>query len=498
MKRIVTLLAVLAALIGLIFYSQGKRDKTMSKASSMGAAMRELLLPDLSVPAVQKVRIKDTTGELTVEVAGDKWTVKERDGYPASFDKIKRVVAEIAEQKISSGQPLGKTAWAKPEVKVEEPGKGDAAGQGLLVEFQDAKGNVLESLVLGANVESSGGRSSASPFGGGSSMRFVRVPKDGEKNTIWVVNNSFYDVQPKPADWIDKAFIDVQRLKAVEITPATAPDAWKASRKAAEGDDSNWKLDEAKPAEVLDDGKAAVAGLLGNGQFTDIATKDKTSAADFWKDAVKAKLTTFDNFTYNVEAVKKGKDTDEKFYLKVTSITADIAKERKPEKDEKPEDKKKKDDEFAAQKKTFEEKLAKEKKAEGWTYEVASSTVTALMKKRAEVLKDKPEEPKIPADAATKPGILPPPGTPVVPPPSAPKPAAEPVTPEARIMPPDAAPAKPVVPAADLTRKPISVTTPPISVPPLPKDEIKPALDPKANPATPNAPAPPPPAEPKK
>lgn len=469
MKRILILLAVLAALVGLVVYKQNTTKKTMTKARHLGIEVRELLLPDLNVPSVQKLRIKDTSGEVNVEATGDKWIVKERDGYPAAFDKIKRVVTEISEQKTSGYQPIGKGAWSDPKVKVLEPGgKDNNEGQGLLVEFQDAKGNVLESMILGANIESSGGRGSDSPFGGGSNLRFVRLPKEGEKGTVWMVNNTFYDLQPKPADWIDKSFIDVQKLKELEVTAPNAADSWKVSRK---DEQSAWTLADAKPGEELDEGKASISGLLSNPTFNDVLTKDKVTA-DFMKDAVKARLVTLDGFTYNIQVVKKGKDSsDEKFYLTV-AVSADIAKERKAEKDEKEEDKKKKDEEFNNQKKTLEEKLAKEKKAEGWTYEVSSYTVTALMKKRAEILKEKPAAPATPPAPSTSDAAKPAPGTPLVLPPGAGAPL----------------PAKKDNPATAPAKTPITVTTPPVSVPPpLPKTEIKPAPKPSENPAKPGA-----------
>ena len=487
MKRIVTLLAVLAALIGVVIISQKKRDSRMGGARTVGAAERTLLLPGLDVNNIKKIRIKDTTGEVNLTVDGDQWVVNERSNYPASFDKISRVIMELRDQKISRSQRLGKGAWGDPAIKLLPPGDGDAKGQGLLVDFQDAKGNAIKSLILGGNVESQGGKSSASPFGNQSDERLVRVPEDSEKDTIWVVGNSFYDLQPKPVEWIDKAFIDVKKLKEVEITAPVAADSWKAARK---DEQSAYALVDAKSGEELDDGKASLSGLLTSPTFNDVVPKDKATA-DFMKDAVKAKLTTMDGFTYNVQALKKGKDAaDEKYYLTV-AVSAEIPKERAPVKDEKEEDKKKNDEKFTADKKALEEKLAKEKKAEGWVFEVSSSTVGSLLKKRSEVLKEKPAAPS----ATTPPG----PGgaTPTSPPPGAAPAAPKPPSPK------PAAPPQAANPAAPPARQPISVTTPPVSVPPLPKpEEIKPAVPATENPAKPGtstpSPLPPPPPAGKK
>ena len=132
------------------------------------------------------------------------------------------------------------------------------------------------------------------------------------------------------------------------------------------------------------------------------------------------KITTFDNFVYDFKMLKKGEGSDEKHYLTV-AVSANLPKERAPVKDEKPEDKKKADEEFAATKKTQEEKLAKEKKHEGWVYEVSSYVISNVLKKRGETLKEKPAAEATPATAPAAP-----------------------------------------------TSPPVSVTTPPVAVPPAP------------------------------
>lgn len=459
MKRIVTLLAVLAALIGVVIISQNKRDKRMGRGNTSATKPRELLLPGLDVNGIKNIRIKDSSGEVNLNTSGEKWVVAERSNYPASFDKISRILLDLREQKVKSPIQMKKPVWGEASVKLLPPGEGDAAGQGLIVDFQDAKGNALKSFILGGNVDSQGGKSSSSPFGGGPEERLVRIPEDSEKDTVWIVGNSFYDLQPKSVEWIDKAFIDVEKLQEITVTTPGAADGWSASRK---DEQSPYSFVGAKAGEELDEGKAALAGLLSNPVFTDVVTKDQATP-DFMKEAVKATLKTFDGFTYQVQALKKGKDAaDEKHYLTV-SVSATLAAQRPPVKDEKEEDKKKADEAFAASKKTLEEKLAKEKNFEGWVYEVSGSAVATLLKKKAEVLKEAaaPAAPAPAPAAAGGPASFPPPPAPPAPQASA----------------------------------PISVTTPPVSVPPLPKTEIKPTPSPSENPAAP-APAPPPPAAP--
>ena len=462
MKRTIILLAILGGLVGLSFWKKSANNARTNSAKLVGAPMRELLLPELRNKAndIRKVRIVDGAKVVSLEINGDHWTVSQRDGYPASFDKIAKIVADLAEQKVSKKTEAGKTALG--DLKLQEPdGKKEDAKAGVLLEFLDEKGSKITTLVLGENRKASTVGEQANPFGGGSSERIVRVVGGSDGDTAWWVNNQFYDLSAKAEDWIDKSFIDVKKLKSAEVTFAKAEDSWKASRNEENG---QFVFDGAKPGEELDNDKAALSSVLSAASFNDVLTKEKATP-DFMKDAVKVKLTTFDGFTYNLLVLKKGEGSDEKHYMSV-AVSANIPQARTPGKDEKPEDKKTKDEEFAKTKKELEDTLAKQKKAEGWVFDVSSYTVSALLKKKSELIKtvtagekkeDGSTEMKLPVKPMTPPGA-------------------------------------PAAPSAGAPKTPISVTTPPVAVPPLPtppKTEIKPTPSPDANPAT-GKPNPPP------
>lgn len=399
MKKIITLLIILAALVGAAVFQQKDRKSRLSSAARKGVDMRQFLLPDLDVNSVQKIRIKDGNSEANIALNGSLWIVAERGGYEASFDKISRALLALKEQKISRKEIVGKTSWGK--VGVQPPGEPDAQGIGTLVELLDAKGNIKKSMVLGNNVSSSG-NNNTSPLNG-NSERLIRIPEDGD--TIWVVGNTFSDLESKPESWLDKAFFDVQKAASVEITAEKPDDSWKAAR-AKESDADFTLVAGAKPGEKLDNSKASLGSILSGPAFNDVLSKDK--AATIMKGAVKAKITTFDGFTYDVQSVKQAAKTGsgDKYFLTV-SVSANIAKQRAAVKDEKAEDKKKNDEEFAAEKKKKEEKLAAEKKLEGWIFEVSEYTVSTLFKKRGEVLAapEKKDEPA--AGAPSTPAGLP-------------------------------------------------------------------------------------------
>lgn len=418
MKKILLLLALLGGLIGFAVYYQNQQNATLNTAASRGKKLRDKLLPELNIAATRKFVIKDAKNSVTINIADDLKTavVDERAGYPASIEKLGNTMSELAEQQISSKVQIGKTAWAKHNLKA--PGDG-AEGVGTQVEMKDGAGNNIATLVLGSNTEITGTQNQ-NPMMGGSSQRLVRIPEDEE--TIWQVSNTFFDLEAKPENWIDKAFIDVQKIKEITVTAAKAEDSWTINR--AKDTDTDFNLVTTQTAEKLDNTKITASSLLSSPSFNDVNAKDK--AAELLKDAVKAKITTFDGFTYDVQVAKQSKDGSDKYYMTV-NVSADIPKARTPGKDEKEEDKKKADEAFNADKKAKEDKLAKEKKFAGWVYEVSEYTVNNLLKKRGEITKiDPPKATAAPAPAAAPSTATTPPISVTTPPvaASAPAPAA--------------------------------------------------------------------------
>lgn len=446
MKRNTLLLLILAVLVGAaVFIQQGKNRRLTTASASV--KMRALLLPDLPVNDVRKIRVREGDKQVNLAMTGGKWTVAERSNYPASFDKISRALMSLRELKIAGGQPVKKADLAS--IKLLGPEDGGADSTGMLVELMNEKGDTLASFIAGKTVETTGGASAGS-FSGPGEQRFVRVPKD--EGTAWLVSDTFSEFQPAPQDWVDKAFIDVRKLKSASITAPQASDSWGGERK---DENAEFTLMEPKGGDELDTAKASgLSYLLSNPTFTDVVPKDQATP-DFMKGAVAARLSTFEDFVYDVKVVEKkepakdGKEPEAKDYLTV-SVSANIPKERPPVKDEKEEDKKKKDEEFAARKKELEEKLAREKAVEGWIFEVSNYTINTLLKKRSEILRDKPKPPPTPEIKLPAPGTPPTPAPATAPPAASPPPATAPAPAEKKI--------EPAKPAAE--RKP-SETKPP-------------------------------------
>jgi hypothetical protein len=459
MNRNVLLLIVLAVLIGGGILVQKNKNSHLNNADA-NIKKRELLLPDLPLKDIHKVRIKDGENQVNLSEENGKWLVAERGNYPASGEKVARTLLSISEIKTTSGKHVKKEN--RGNYKLQASGEGQPFEAGLQVDLMNAKGDVITTIIAGNYMKSSGGASSNS-FNGATEQRFVRVSSDGE--TVWLINDIFYDIQATPQDWLDKAFVDVRKIKDVAVTAANPGDSWSAQRK---DENSEFTLTDVKtPGDALDTAKTAGLGsLLSSATFNDVLTKDKATP-DFMKGAISARIDTFEDFHYDVklQEQKEPGGTEAKDYITI-AVTANIPKERKAEPNEKPEDKKKKDDEFAAKKKELEDKLAKEKGFENRIYSVSNYVIALIVKKRSEVLRDKTAAPptarlttpeiKIPVPKPGAPVSVTPSVTPSEPPKPAetPKPAPAPATPKpAKETPPPPAPEakKPPTPPAAAT-----------------------------------------------
>lgn len=386
MNKSVILSAALVGILGVAYYQSNQRNARLHRSTS-SVKMRELLFPDFDINGIRKVRVKEDKSEATITVKNDTWVVEERGDYPIDKEKLQTALMSLKYEKIKAGRRIGKDSWGK--IGVNSPGDATAYGVGTLVELFGEDGKIMHSFVLGGQVSSSGGKENPmSMFGGPQGNRFIRLR---DEDTIWEIADQLSDLTTKPAEWLSKSFVDVQKIKSVEINNLANPaESWKASRpddKATE-----FVLENAKPEEKLDNGRATLSTLLASAAFLDVVPKDKV--AELAKSLVtKVKITTFDGFIYELQVSKKKVDEADKYYVTV-EVSANFPKERAPVKDEKPEDKKKNDEAFAAERKKLEEKLVTEKAFAGWGFETSEYTVSSLLKNRSEVLlaPNKPDE----------------------------------------------------------------------------------------------------------
>ena len=240
--------------------------------------------------------------------------------------------------------------------------------------------------------------------------------------------------------WLDESFISVEKFKSTYLSQKGKDDiAWKITR---DSEDGEFKLDGAAPGEVLDTtATTPLKSLFSYARFEDVVPAANVAEKSNDPDKRKAVIETFEGFIYQLTLTPvKGADDKQ---LMTVSVSAELPKERKKEEGEKDEDAKTKDEAFKERMKTLTEKLAKEQKLAGRTFEVTKSSLDALLKERDQLI-TKATPP--PAEDAAKGSVQKLPGGIVTTPPA--KPASH-----------------------TATTPPIEAVTPPIAIPPL--DEEK-------------------------
>jgi hypothetical protein len=385
---VLIVLGVLVGGLGLYFYNKKKQSFAPSSFQSGARVVSNFPLNEIA-----HLRIKQDTNEVNL-VRGDVWTVKERYGYPANFSEISDFLRKVWELKPVQDVEAGKSQYGR--LQLLNPNESQGTNSGTLVEFKDSKDATVKSLVLGKKVmkESQGGM-----FGGGGEFpagRYVLVPENPPR--VWLVNETFSGIETKPEQWLNKDFFKVEKVKSVSVAfPDHPTNNWAVLRETESGE---WKMADVKEGEKFEASKASSLNYaLSSPSFNDVASPDLKPEETGMNQPTVAKLETFEGFIYTVSV--SGKTNEENRYLKV-NVQANLAKERAPGKDEKPEEKEKLDKEFKEKNEKLREKLKNEEKFEKWTYLVSKWTVDPLLKERKDFLSDKKEEKKDEAKTGPK------------------------------------------------------------------------------------------------
>jgi hypothetical protein len=267
------------------------------------------------------------------------------------------------------------------------PGSGPDSA--TLIEFKDGQNKVLQSLLLGKKHTQKLERPSRMPYYGDNDMpdgRFVMLKSDPKE--VLTVSDPLNSIDPKPAGWLDKDFLKVEKPKSIVFVSTNASNSWTLTRQT---ENSPWVLSNAKTGEVLDTNKvSSLSSTLDYPSFVDVAP-DAAPAKTGMDKPLMVTIETFDHFTYTF---KIGSKTPENDYNISVAVAADFPTERTPGKDEKPDDKKKLDKEFQDKLKPLEDKLKQEKALANWTYLVNSWLIDPLIRDRSQLMVEKKDEKK--------------------------------------------------------------------------------------------------------
>ena len=382
--RTVIILWIAALVLGLSVFLMKKSSSGADKETTARAA-GETLIPDFPAEKTSTIEITGAEASVTLTQKDGTWTVAERDGFPANTRNINDLLRTLSELKVTQGIEAGPSF--APRFGMDEKSS-DPAEQGISATFRDGSGKELAEISFGKNLEST----SASPFGGGATGRYVRNHAD--ESGFYAVSEVFGILSADPKSWLAEDFIKVERIKSISLTkPGSDENEWELTRT---DENADFAFTEAFPGVKID--PAAVNPLKS--LFSYARFDDVVPAAEVEKKATpgklqKAVITTFEGFTYTItlqpakpSAAKEGEDAPPaaENYLMTVAVEADLPKERKKPEGEKPEEAEAAQKAFDDRLKALTETLGKTKALEGRTFEVSKFTVDALLKSRTDLM----------------------------------------------------------------------------------------------------------------
>jgi hypothetical protein len=374
-KQFIVLLVALAVIsaAGLLMVKRHKESWNVREAK-----VGDKLLPNFRPNDVVAIHIKAGV-DLNIEKKDGTWCVRERGDYPANYEHIKSLLVRMRDIKVVQSDEIGPSQ--RPRVELGEPGSG--AGAGTLIEFKDAQGKVIDSLLVGKRHIR--GETASDPY----RMRglfdgcYVLLPK--EPQNVLLISDELAGISGEPGAWLNAEFFKIESVKSVSFTSTNAEVLWTLSR---ESESQPWSLEDRKPGEVLDATKAAqtveVLNFLGFGDVSRAAP-----AQNGFEKSMSLFVETFDHFFYTLKiAVLPEHETR---YQVAIGVRAEIASERSAGAGETADQQKMLNEKFQAHANASREKLARESRfgAGGWNYMIESTLINPLICARASLLENK-------------------------------------------------------------------------------------------------------------
>jgi hypothetical protein len=367
--------------IALVLVIAGTIFQMRQSSTWKGESSDRQIYSNLAVNDVTKVRVQTGKENLSLQTSGDAWQVTERYGYPADFSKIRELLRSMWELKYVRALEVGPSQLGR--LQLLPPGQGDQSGTEIdLLGNGDKK---IATLILGKKPSGS-----ESALGSG---RFAFNPD--KKDQVYLIEETFPSLDPlNPSNWLNKQFIDTQKLRSVVRGNVGNAAGWKVSRKDAHAD---WELQDAAANESLEKETANPLSSLSI-SLQDVRPENTPVSETGLQQPLVVELETFEGFHYRLEIGSSG--PEQTHFLRV-KVSANLTETRSPQANETPEEKTKKDTEFNKQLEEWKTRLASEKKLEHWVFLVSDWSLEPLLKARTDFVKKAEPSPTPQASPST-------------------------------------------------------------------------------------------------
>jgi len=354
-------------------FARGK--KPFEKLSANDIASIELTEDDVTTSLVQK---------------DGKWTVLERQNYPANFGKMQSLIRSINELSVTQSLEAGESYDAR-------------FGLDTTVSLKKADGSVIRSLKVGKDITNGQQNQMVMMMGGSNSNGcYIRLPED--EGTVYATNTTISDASASPKNWLAKDFLQIKKITTITLSkPGKLDEAeWKVTRPNAT---AKFTLEGGIPSGKMADSSAlsSLENQFGYASFEDVLSSSAGEGLSNASKARRATILTEDGFTYTITMAPKTVEGTENHLLTV-QVEGEFATERVRPEAETVEEGDSADEYFATQLAEKKEKLAKEKELEGTYFEITKLTIQNLFKSRDELLTDSSSA-ATPSPSTTTPAI---------------------------------------------------------------------------------------------
>lgn len=388
-SRTVLLLWLVAVLLGAsVFFL--KKSGVSDHKNATNRAPGQTLFENFPAKEVANIEITGIKQSATLAQKDSKWTVVQRDNFPADSRKINELLRSLTELKVAQGIEAG-LSFA-PRFGMDE--KSDKPeDHGLSITFKDALGKELAALSFGKNLDSA---SANSPYGGGATGRFVRNHAD--ESGFYAVSENFGTLSPDPKAWLSEDFVKIEKIQTISLSkPGSEDNDWALIRDQENGD---FKFTDAFPGVQIDPATVTpLKSLFSYARFDDIVPASEVEKRGTPDKLQKVVITTFEGLIYKMNLQPaKPIATEEKpveapaaeNYLMTVEVSGELPKERKKSADEKKEEAEAADKVFVERSKALTETLEKTKALASRTFEVSKFTLDALLKSRTDLMSKGP------------------------------------------------------------------------------------------------------------
>lgn len=371
---------ILAASVYIIRTSGGSES-----ANATDRSPGETFLPDFPAGKASTIHIESVDQEVTLEQKDGTWTVKDRDNFPANVRNINDLLRTLSEIKVTQGIEAGLSFAPRFGM---DGNSSDPETHGLTATIKDSSAKELATVSFGKNLDVN----SSSPFGGGSTGRFVRNHAD--ESGFYAVSELFGILSADPKDWLADNFFKVERIQTITLSkPGSDDNEWTLTR---EDENADFNFTEAFPGVRID--PAAVTplkSLFSYARFDDVVPASEVEKRSTPDQLQKVKITTFEGLVYDItlqpakslETPEEGEQPpSEETFLMTVDITGDVPGERKKTEGETEDAAIAADQAFKERRDALLQTIEETKKIEGRTFEVSRFTVDALLKGRAELM----------------------------------------------------------------------------------------------------------------